>query len=105
MRIMSSEHLFTGLDLRLMENLRTTLEDLHTRLAGLEQVDDATRTQIGTLLQDLQRLAGQSQPPAAGDMETLRQRADDLVLQLESEHPQVTSWLGQLADLVASLGI
>jgi hypothetical protein len=38
-------------------------------------------------------------------METLRQRADDLVLQLESEHPQVTSWLGQLADLVASLGI
>lgn len=88
-----------------MDNLRKTLDELHARLAGLEQVDESTRAQIGTLLQDLNRLSGQSQPLASSEVSTLTQRMNDLVLRLESDHPQATDWLGQLADLVASLGI
>jgi len=88
-----------------MDHLRTTLDDLRARLAGLERVDEATRAQIAALLQDLQRLADRSGTPATVEAATLRTQVDELVLRLESEHPQVTGWLGQLADLVASLGI
>ena len=85
--------------------LLKTLEKVHVELADAQSVDDATRQLLTTLTDDIRRLSEQSDTASAESVEPLTAQVQDLVLQFESDHPQLTTALNQVAGALANLGI
>jgi len=89
-----------------------TLEKVHAELADAESIDEETRQLLTTLTEDIQRLSEQSdeasaenvEPPSA-EVQDLAAQVQDLVLKFETDHPQLTTALNQVAGALANLGI
>ena len=89
------------------------LRELHEKLSGMnddleqtEQVDEETIDALGLLVTDISTLVDrahekvQEQP----DLEDHHQLLDR-IMKFETEHPQVTSFLSQVTDVLVLLGI
>lgn len=83
------------------EELHAKLEQLRTELAGCEQLDEKTHSQLRGLVADIER----SIEGAAAEGEPLSEQAENLVLKFEADHPELTSVLNQVATALANLGI
>ena len=85
--------------------LQKTLDKLHTELNIATSVDDATRSMLLTLAEDIERLSEQEAKDSADGVEPLSDRVQDLVLKFEADHPQLTTALNQVSAALANLGI
>lgn len=90
------------------------LRDLHEQLAGInldlrpnECVDDETIDALGQLVTDVGSLVDRAKHVVEADepKESENSELVDRVRQFESEHPRVTSFLSQMTDVLAMLGI
>lgn len=87
------------------KELIETLQTLHHELAQPGSVDDEARASLKTLAGDIQQLLDQEQTESAEHVGPLSTRVQDLTLQFETEHPQLTRVLNQVAAALANLGI
>jgi len=87
------------------DELLKTLEKVHAELADAKSVDEETRRLLTTLTEDLRRLSEQGDAASAENVEPLSDQVQDLVLQFETDHPQLTTALNQVAAALANLGI
>lgn len=84
------------------------LDALHTlkaELSGANTLDDASRESLLAITADIHRQleSGRSLPPE--EEESIAGRLQDSILEFETEHPQVTAAVNQVAAALANLGI
>jgi hypothetical protein len=75
------------------QDLRELLTQLHARLNGAQTLDDEERTQLMTVLRDIETVLGK------------KPRLDALAVKFEADHPALADSIRQLADLLAKAGI
>jgi len=85
--------------------LLKTLEKVRDELAVAESVDDKTRQLLTQLTEDIRRLSEPGAVASAENVEPLTAQVQDLVLQFETDHPQLTTALNHVAGALANLGI
>ncbi len=85
--------------------LLKTLEAVHAELADWKNVDDETRQQLATLTDDIRRLSQGDEAASAEDLGPVGAQVQDLILRFETDHPQLTTALNQVAAALANLGI
>ena len=86
------------------KNLNEILKELHNDLAGADRVDDETREQLKTLLQDIQRVLADCETQDNA-MEPVINDLQSIFLRLETDHPYTAGLLSRLASSLANLGI
>ncbi len=87
------------------KELLETLAKVHRELAGAESIDDETRQRLTKLTNDIRQLLEKDMAESADETEPLSEQVHDLVLQFETEHPQLTTALNQVAAALSNLGI
>ena len=85
--------------------LQEILAKLHGELSDQEKIDDATRQLLKKFADDINRLLDDAATTSADDVEPLSEQVQDLVLKFETDHPQLTAALNQVASALANLGI
>jgi ElaB/YqjD/DUF883 family membrane-anchored ribosome-binding protein len=85
--------------------LQETLAKLHGELSDQEKIDDATRQLLKKFADDINRLLDDVATTSADDVEPLSEQVQDLVLKFETDHPQLTAALNQVASALANMGI
>ena len=85
--------------------LQETLAKLHGELSDQEKIDDSTRQLLKKFADDINRLLDDAQTTSADDVEPLSEQVQDLVLKFETDHPQLTAALNQVASALANMGI
>jgi hypothetical protein len=86
---------------RVLDAIRT----LQTELAGADSLDEAKRQSLLELTAALEeKLAVEGRQPTE-ESESLTGRLQDSILEFETEHPQVTAAVNQVAAALANLGI
>ncbi|QEG36582.1 DUF4404 family protein [Bythopirellula goksoeyrii] len=78
------------------------LEQLRAELAASSALDEGSHEQLQSLINDIERAVD---APPSEDEGILSGEVQDLVLKFETEHPQITSALNQVASALANLGI
>ena len=84
------------------------LDALHTlqaELAGADRVDEPARAALEQITLDIERLLEKNEGLSPDDSDTLAERLQDAVLEFETEHPQLTGAVNQVAAALANLGI
>lgn len=96
------------------QELLVRIRDLHEELAGInddlnlaEQVDDETIDALGQIVTDVGELVDRKNEAVEMD-ETAETEPNDIlerVHEFEAAHPRVSSFLAQITDLLAMMGI
>ncbi len=91
------------------EKLKATLDELHTELDALHELDDATREQLRTTISEIQAALGRRTAPdqsasAPIDDQSLAERLNDATRGLESTHPELATNLGGVIRSLAQMG-
>lgn len=86
------------------DRLQEKLEELHTELQTVETIDQNELRVLRQLRDDIQRLLERSKTQEA-NYERLSSNLQDAVKQLEASHPKLAMLLGQVADVLAKMGI
>jgi Domain of unknown function (DUF4404) len=84
-------------------DLHKQLASLHTELTRTNVVDREARDLLVTLLNDISRLL--ETKPAAQDEHSLSERLDEVAVQFEAEHPQLSTAIRRVVDTLAKAGI
>ena len=82
--------------------LREDLERLRRELREGPDVDDETRQQLASLMQEIEGAIGQS--GEVGD-DSLGERLRAATERFEESHPSLTAVVGRIADLLSGMGI
>ena len=90
--------------LRLRE-LHQELSTMNDRLDTSEPVDDETIDALGQLVTDVGSLVDRARQAEAEGEEPETGDLLDQISQFESHHPRVTSFLSQVTDILAMMGI
>ncbi len=85
--------------------LRATLVELHEALEHLGPLDDEANQLLAVIAHDIRRLAIQPESLSIEQISPMTRQLNDLALQFESKHPQLTVLFGRLAESLANLGI
>lgn len=85
--------------------LQETLAKLHGELSDQEKIDDATRQLLKKFADDINRLLDVDDVTAADDVDPPSEQVQDLVLKFETDYPQLTAALNQVASALANMGI
>ena len=80
------------------KQLQATLQELRDALTGAEPIDDQTRELLQSVTEQLQRLLQQEKGLSQEDVHPVNRDLKELLLRFETEHPQLTSILGRIAD-------
>lgn len=83
------------------QDLRELLTQLHARLGGSQSLDEEERTQLVTVLRDIEKVLGKQET----DTKRARPRLEALAVKFEADHPALADSIRQLADLLAKAGI
>ena len=83
------------------QDLRELLTQLHARLGGAQSLDDEERTQLVTVLRDIEKVLGKKDETA----ERARPRLEALAVKFEADHPALAESIRQLTDLLGKAGI
>jgi hypothetical protein len=83
------------------QELQRLLDELRGNIESTQPLDEDTRAMLRGLERDIQRVLDErhDQP------ETVRERLQDAVAQLEAEHPVLTRQLSVIIDTLSNLGI
>jgi hypothetical protein len=84
------------------------LDALHTlqaELSGANTLDDASRQSLLAVVADIHRQLEAGGDVPSEESESLGGRLQDSILEFETEHPQVTAAVNQVAAALANLGI
>ena len=78
------------------EKLQATLDELHSELDVLDQLDDSTCAQLRATIADIQaalgrRAAGDRGASTPADDQSLAERLNDATRGLESTHPELAT--------------
>ena len=87
------------------QQLQDSLTALHGALGGRDHIDDDTRSLLKTLSDDIDRLLDDSTENTPEDVQPVTEQVDSLVLKFETEHPELTAALNQVATALANIGI
>jgi hypothetical protein len=85
-------------------DLVSTLKQLHDELQRTDNLTSDAREALAALADDIQRLAASDQAPAESSS-AVSQQVQDLLLGFETEHPNLTRALNQVAAALSNLGI
>lgn len=78
------------------------LAQLRAELAASPALDENSHQQLQTLINEIERSVA---TPTTEEQDNLSGEVQDLVLKFETEHPQITNALNQVASALANLGI
>lgn len=85
------------------DKLLALLQDLQTEVGRSSAIEPETRTALESVAQQIHRqLAGEVAP---GDEPAAAGRLHDLLLEFETEHPELTRLVNQVSAALANLGI
>ena len=87
------------------KQLQANLRELGDTLAQSGQIDDQTRELLQSVTSELQRLLEQDDGLSPEAVGPVHRDLKELLLRFETEHPQLTSILGRIADGLANVGI
>jgi len=87
------------------KRLQQTLQELRDLLSEEGDVDAQTRSELQQVLEPLQKLLQRDEALSQEDVRPVDRGLKELLLRFESEHPQLASILGRIADGLANLGI
>ena len=93
--------------------LLARLRDLHEELSSInvdleagQAVDDPTIEALGQLATDVSELIDQARANAGHDQLVGQHKSlSDRISEFDQQHPRVTQFLNQIADLLAMMGI
>ena len=94
----------TDLLIRLRE-LHEELSTMNDDLSSSETVDEDTIDALGQLITDVNVLVDQARENNTIGDETHQRDVLDRITQFETQHPRVTSFLSQVTDILAMMGI
>jgi Domain of unknown function (DUF4404) len=80
------------------------LDVLNAELEDSDQVSDEARQKLQQVTADIRQRLGASATSAAGGDQSLS-GLQEALLEFESDHPQLTGAIGQVASALANLGI
>lgn len=80
------------------------LEQLRQEL-GASAVSSEMQAQLSALISDIENSLEEGTPITASQSEDLNADVQNLVLKFETDHPQLTGLLNQVASALANLGI
>ncbi len=84
------------------ERLKTTLDDLHQQLAGVERLDPVQRDQSSAALQEIQTaLTGKK----SASSESIMRHLGEMAREFEDSHPALATTIGGLINTLANSGI
>lgn len=87
------------------QRLVNTLQQLHAELSAAERVDPDTLKLLRTVTDDIGRLLEKPSEVSPDDVDPVTRGLKDLLLKFESEHPQLSARVGEVADALAAMGI
>jgi hypothetical protein len=88
------------------KSLRERLAKLHAELADAHQQNPTSRSSIGEILPDLERMIDQPAGVAAPAVDkSLPQRLERVAVQFEAEHPTLAASARRLIELLNEAGI
>jgi chromosome segregation ATPase len=82
-------------------NRRETLERLHREIEAALEDNDTTQARLDSLKIDIQRALEQ----LGDDDETLIERLEESLVELEAEHPTLTATINAAINILSSAGI
>ncbi|MGI9519198.1 MAG: DUF4404 family protein [Pirellulaceae bacterium] len=90
-----------------LRQLHEELSLMEAELNRLDGVDESTIDALGQLTTDVSALVDRANQITKADEPAAAHESDvfDRIHKFESEHPQVTRFLSQLTDVLASIGI
>jgi hypothetical protein len=84
-------------------DLRQSLTRLHAELSATSKVDEASRSLLAELLNDIERLLRERQ--TADAVEVPRSRLESLAIRFDSAHPALSASLREFVDLLGRAGL
>ena len=87
------------------KQLAEALNELHADLSDAHHVDNDTREQLKTLMQDIQRILDEPAEGDQPDVEPVMNDLNSMLLKLETDHPYTAGLLNRMAQSLANLGI
>lgn len=89
---------------QLEEHLRQLRAELR-EVESLDALDAKDRQLLAQLDADIHKLLEPSEPESPLDLSQLSERVQQSVMRLEASHPNLALVLGQIAEMLARLGI
>ena len=87
------------------QELVQRLQELHAELESQPEMAPQARDVLQQLAQDIDGLLAKSEPEKQEEVGHLRERLTYMISTFEKEHPNLTSVLSQITDLLAHIGI
>lgn len=84
-----------------LRQLRAELRDVES----LDALDANDRQLLAQLDADIHKLLETSEPESSLDLSQLSERVQQSVMRLEASHPNLALVMGQIAEMLARLGI
>jgi vacuolar-type H+-ATPase subunit I/STV1 len=88
-----------------LRELHEQLGNLNAELEKTDDIDPETIDALGLLLNDVGSLFDQAKTIQDQEQVERQQDLQDRIVQLETSHPVVTSFLSRLTDVLAMMGI
>ena len=87
------------------KQLDERLKELHNELKRIKSIDEKELQILEQLNTDIQGILAQHETDQSHSYEQLDERLKSAMEQLAASHPQITSLMGQIADMLARIGI
>jgi hypothetical protein len=87
------------------QRLRSLLEQLQAELARAEDLPEEQRQSLRHLAGELRALLARPAGAGGSDQESVRERLDDWVRELEASHPALSTTLSNLIETLAFFGL
>jgi Domain of unknown function (DUF4404) len=87
------------------QRLVSQLQQLHTELSEAEQVDPETLQLLRAVTDDIGRLLEKPSDVSPDEVDPVTRGLKDLLLKFESDYPQLSARVGEVADALAAMGL
>jgi ElaB/YqjD/DUF883 family membrane-anchored ribosome-binding protein len=87
------------------QRLRSLLEQLQAELARAEDLPEEQRQSLRRLADELRSLLARPAGARGSDQESVRERLDDWVRELEASHPALSTTLSNVIETLAFFGL
>jgi hypothetical protein len=87
------------------QRLQSLLQQLQAELARAENLPEEQRQSLRRLATELRELLARPAGARGSDQESIRERLDDWVRELEASHPALSTTLGNVIETLAFFGL
>ncbi len=85
--------------------LRDTLEKLHRELEHTENIDEESIQRLQHLANDIQEVLDREEPSSTEENELLGDQLNEAIQEYEVSHPELTTMLRYVMDILSGAGI